>query len=126
MYLYEIDYKNYEKKHIQYTVYVKHITMFDMLIFGEKFDFKTLLIRLYFYIISKNKLDIYYVKDGNTDEIIHTSYVIGECYKFPFMKKSDIEIGPCYTSENYRGKGIYKNVLNFINNECSSGKKRLI
>ena len=38
------------------------------------------------------------------------------------MKKSDIEIGPRYTSEIDRGKGIYKNVLNFINNECLSKK----
>jgi len=27
------------------------------------------------------------------------------------MKKNDFEVGPCWTDEKYRGKGIYKYVI---------------
>ena len=59
----------------------------------------------------------YRAYDRNSNVIIHESYVIHKCYKFPFLGKNDIEIGPCYTHENWRGKGIYPAVLNMINEE---------
>lgn len=52
---------------------------------------------------------------GNRGKIIHESYVIHKCYKFPFLLGNDIEIGPCYTQEEWRGRGIYAYVLNKIN-----------
>ena len=122
MRLYKIEYKNYTKTGVQYLIDNKHITLFNMLLPREKFDFKTFLVRLYFIFISGSNVEIYFVLNNNL-EIIHTSYVVGKCYKFPFMKKTDIEIGPCHTKENYRGKGIYKNVLNFINNKYCEKKR---
>lgn len=50
----------------------------------------------------------------DSNRIIHESYVIHRCYKFPFLKNSDIEIGPCYTHKNWRGQGIYPSVLRAI------------
>lgn len=79
---------------------------------SEKPSFKTKLMRIYFYIITKGNFEIYFVE--NNREIVHTSYVLGNCFKFKFMKKNDIEIGPCYTNKEYRGKGIYPEVLRTI------------
>lgn len=73
---------------------------------------KTLLVRLLFQILTFGKTKIYYVQDGN--QILHTSYVIPACSKFPFLKKNDLEIGPCYTYPEFRGKGIYPKVLTKI------------
>lgn len=47
-------------------------------------------------------------------KVIHYSFVIPYCRKFSFMNKHDVCIGPCWTKEEYRGKGLYGNVLNFI------------
>ena len=51
--------------------------------------------------------------------VIHTSSVIGKCFKFPFLSKTSAEIGPCQTHEEFRGRGIYPTVLKYI---LSSGK----
>ena len=53
---------------------------------------------------------IYYSKD-NTGKVVHTSYVIPKCIKFPFLSDNDYEIGPCMTIPEYRRKGIYPEVL---------------
>ncbi|MBQ8764993.1 MAG: hypothetical protein IJZ12_03635 [Clostridia bacterium] len=116
-------YHGNEKTQIDYIVDKKQIKLFDFKIGGEKLSFITLLSRVFFFLISKGRLAIYYVKNQEKGDIMHTSYVIGKCFKFPFMKKEDIDIGPCQTAKAYRGKGIYKNVLNFINNEQSLGSK---
>lgn len=82
---------------------------------SEKLNFQKKLIRIYFYIITKGDFEIYFVE--NNREIVHTSYVLGNCFKFRFMKKGDIEIGPCYTNKEHRGKGIYPEVLRKICSE---------
>lgn len=46
--------------------------------------------------------------------IVHTSRVIGKCYKFPFLSKHSAEIGPCATAKEYRGRGIYPMVLKHV------------
>ena len=83
------------------------------LIKGEKFSIKTVGIRILFQIMSFGKAQIYYV-ENNDGELVHTSYVVPACGKFPFMGKRDIEIGPCYTYPAFRGKGIYPRVLSEI------------
>ena len=47
-------------------------------------------------------------------EMIHLSYVVCGREKFRFLKKGDIEIGPCWTHPDYRGQGIYPVVLSHI------------
>lgn len=79
---------------------------------GEKIGIKTVCIRLLFQVMTLGKAQIYYVQSGN--DIIHTSYVIPACAKFPFMDRNDLEIGPCYTYPAFRGKGIYPKVLSEI------------
>lgn len=48
------------------------------------------------------------------NSVVHTSCVIGKCFKFPFLSKSSAEIGPCNTHLDFRGRGIYPMVLNYI------------
>ena len=80
---------------------------------GEKISIKTYLVRIYFWAITKGKIKIYYVK--STDgAIIHTSYVIPRCIKFPFLSENDFQIGPCTTHPDFRGRGIYPRVINHI------------
>lgn len=65
-------------------------------------------------IISLGKIRIYTVlnKEG---VIIATAEVMPKIYIFSFMKeKNSIHIGPCRVEEQYRGKGIYTNLLRKI------------
>lgn len=73
---------------------------------------KNRLSRIWFWLITGGKAKIAYVeRDG---QMVHTSYVLPKCFKFPFMKKGDFEIGPCVTAQEYRGQGIYPSVLKYI------------
>ena len=67
------------------------------------------LLVLFWLIISLAKFEIYLLMDDKT--IVHTSYVSPKVYRFQFMGKKDIQIGPCWTNENYRNKGIYSKML---------------
>jgi len=86
---------------------------FDHMIKGEKTkDYNDLYTELRWRIASNNKLDIFYiVADGM---IAHTSLCTPKSFKFPFMKKNDYFIGPCFTDSHFRGKSIYPYVLNYI------------
>lgn len=68
---------------------------------------------LFWNLISMGRCSAYrvYLDDGS---LIHESLVIHKCYKFPFLKFNDVEIGPCYTEAEWRGKGIYPSVLKQI------------
>ena len=80
---------------------------------GEKGTLKNLMVRVVFWVITFGKAKIFYVND-NSGSLMHTSYVVTPCYKFPFMKKGDFEIGPCFTYPEFRGQGIYVKVLKSI------------
>lgn len=82
---------------------------------GENKGFKLLAVRCLFQIITFGKARVYCCRYNG--ELVHTSYVIPKCYKFPFMSKWDYEIGPCFTYPKFRGKGIYPQILKYI---CSS------
>ena len=86
-----------------------------MFLDGEKKSFKSLLVRCLFQIVTLGKAKLYCYRDNG--ELVHTSYVIPKCYKFPFMNKHDYEIGPCFTYPKFRGKGFYPLMLKTI---CSS------
>lgn len=92
---------------------------------GEIKSLKKTLIRLMFMIITLGKSYIYYCID-DVGKIIHTSYVIPKCIKFPFLSDNDYEIGPCVTEFKYRGKGIYPQVLEYITGSCGGGTLNFI
>jgi hypothetical protein len=78
----------------------------------DKFQLKTALSRLYFWVITGGRYQIVYLMDG--EQIVHTAFVVPSCSKFPFLGKADYEIGPCVTAEQYRGRGAYRYVLETI------------
>lgn len=82
---------------------------------AEHINFKILLSRLWFKLISMGKLTIYYTTDTN-GVVTHTSYVVGKCFKFPFLNVDDYEIGPCVTHPDYRGQGLFPMVLEYVTN----------
>ena len=86
----------------------------QLLLSGEARSAKAAISRLLFQRTSRGKAKIYYLNDG--DELMHTSYVVPKCSKFPFLGTNDYEIGPCYTYPAHRGKGIYPKMLQWICN----------
>ena len=80
---------------------------------GEAKNIKVSIVRIWFQIMTfgKAKLLCAVNKNGN---VMHTSYVIPKCFKFPFLNKNEYEIGPCNTIAEFRGQGIYPKVLNYI------------
>lgn len=56
------------------------------------------------------------------ETMVHSSLVARGSFKFTFLRKNDIEIGPCWTNEEYRGRGIYPYMLGvIIKEEISNG-----
>lgn len=95
--------KEHEEKESEWNIVRKRITIGDH---GIK-------AALFWNIISLGRCKAYRVLSEN-GELIHESLVIRKCYKFPFLKGRDIEIGPCKTNPEWRGKGIYPAVLRYI------------
>lgn len=79
---------------------------------GHAKEFHNFIVELRWAIASKFRYKIYYVVHNG--EIVHTSYCERKCFKFPFMKKGDVHIGPCHTSDQHRGMNIYPAVLSKI------------
>ncbi len=73
------------------------------------------LIYVIWYLFTLGKYQIIYIYDKNN--IIHYSHIIPKFWKFQFMERDDLEIGPSWTHEEYRGQGIYPYVLNYIINK---------
>jgi GNAT superfamily N-acetyltransferase len=75
------------------------------------------LLHLLWYLTCRGKYTIYYVYDG--DRIIHYSYVFGPNFRFTYMSKDDLSIGPIWTHPMYRGQGIAPTVFRYI---CATHK----
>lgn len=75
--------------------------------------FKGLKANIYWWVISK-KSWIAYVYEKKTKKIASFSYVLGRSYKFPFMKKHQLQIGPSFTYPEFRKKGLFKSTIQFI------------
>ncbi|MCR5345952.1 MAG: hypothetical protein K6E46_07890 [Lachnospiraceae bacterium] len=74
------------------------------------------LFAIYCWIITMGHCSSYkaYLSEEMHRDAVHESIVLHRCYKFPFLKGNDVEIGPCRTDDNYRGKGIYPMTLDHI------------
>ncbi|MCM1219340.1 MAG: hypothetical protein NC548_33080, partial [Lachnospiraceae bacterium] len=53
----------------------------------------------------------------NGGAICHFSYVIPKNIKYAFLNKGEHSIGPCNTSEKFRGQGLYPYMLSYIVNK---------
>ena len=105
---------------VQFCVW--HPSLWRWRIAGEHVSLKTIIVRIYFWVLSRGRFAIAY---ASTPEgcIVHTSYIVGSRFKFPFMGPHDYEIGPCFTDKRFRGRGIYPSVLrHIIQNKSMSGE----
>ena len=80
---------------------------------NERIVLKTIITRIYFFLLSWGAFEIWYAK-ADDGTVAHTSYVVGSRFKFRFMRCGDFEIGPCWTNPSFRGRGIYPYVLQQI------------
>jgi len=55
---------------------------------------------------------IYLVYDQG--KLVHYSFLFGRSYKFPFIQNNDIFLGPIWTSDEFRRKGISFNIATEI------------
>jgi len=114
-----------EKPNINCDIAVKKINLscpFCLFAKEEKFELKEYLIRLRWCFKTIGKAKVYYCLHNEKEKVVHTSYVIPKCSKFPFMKNGDFQIGPCQTKKEARGKGLYPKVLNYIVNDIGHEK----
>lgn len=61
-------------------------------------------------LLSFGKLKEYQIVNEN-NEIVSSSQVMPKIFYLSFMDKNSIHIGPCYTIDKYRGKGLYPYLL---------------
>ncbi len=115
------DYQNINLKSdilSEYTLTILKPGIFDLRKFGQGF-----VVNLFWYIITLGKfnmLQLSYLKD-----VVHFSYIIPKVYRFPFMKRGDIQIGPCVTFEKYQKRGIYSAVLQYLISEYYTQNRTL-
>lgn len=55
--------------------------------------------------------------------IVHQSMMVGRNPKFSFLRENEYEIGPCMTTEEYRGLGIYPYVLGICVRALPDGER---
>ncbi len=116
-----------EKPHINCDIAVNKLNLscpLHLFAKEEPFEFNEYLIRLRWWFKSSGKAKIYYFVNSEESSVLHTSFVIPKCNKFPFMKKGDFQIGPCKTQVTARGMGLYPKVLNFIVNDIGYEKSK--
>lgn len=66
----------------------------------------------FWFIITGGKYEIIYIIEDK--KIIHYTHILPKFFKFPFMHKHDLEIGPSWTEEKFRGRGIFPAVIHYI------------
>jgi hypothetical protein len=72
-----------------------------------------LAVNFLWYLFTFGRFKIVTLIDGKN--VAHYSYITPKTFRFPFMAKNDIMIGPCFTDSKYRGKGIFTEILRLIN-----------
>lgn len=70
------------------------------------------IIHYLWFIFTFGKYRIVYIYDN--DKIIHYSHILPRFWKLSFLEENDLEIGPCWTHEDYRCQGIYSFAINYI------------
>ena len=82
-------------------------------ILNEKISIKSFLVRKLFTWMSKGEMLIFSAYNAS-NQLMHTSYVVPRCWKFPYLHENEYEIGPCHTFSQFRGRGIYPRILRHI------------
>lgn len=109
--LYEVKKEAYVKCNTKCEYKTIEIVDFTAELFGD--TKKGAFIAFMWKVITLKKPKAYVIRD-NDGKIIHSTCVIPKCYKFPFMGKKDIHIGPGQTAKQYRGQGLWPYVVSAI------------
>lgn len=98
---------------LKYTMILKEyqIEQFSPTFFTLKKHAANILLYLFWFIITLGQYKIIYLKKD--DDIIHYTHILPKFFKLPFLDLNDLEIGPSWTKESYRGKGIFPAVINY-------------
>lgn len=100
-----------------YDLVIQKPTLFSL----RKYEGNAM-VNLLWYVFSFGRFRILYLLDQK--KIVHFSYITPKIFRFPFMSKQDIQIGPCETNLDYQRQGIFTAVLKTIaqfysNKDCS-------
>ena len=58
----------------------------------------------YFKIFNNNDFAVFLIKNGN--QVVHRSFVFPKFFRYPFMKRIDLQIGNTWTHPEHRSKGL--------------------
>ena len=76
---------------------------------------------LFWFFITRGRYKIVYLYDEKN--MIHYSHILPRFFKLSFMNSVDLMIGPSWTREDYRGKGIFPAIiLSIIKNFKKDGR----
>lgn len=64
---------------------------------------------LFWFFSTRGRYKIVYLYDGN--KMVHYSHLLPKFFKLSFMDSEDLMIGPSWTREDYRGKGIFPAII---------------
>ncbi|MEA5112122.1 hypothetical protein SDC9_36049 [bioreactor metagenome] len=64
------------------------------------------------YLFSRGNFSILILMDEKL--VVHYSYLTPKVFRFPFMRKGDVQVGPCVTHASFRGKGVFSKVLELV------------
>ncbi|MCK5676913.1 MAG: GNAT family N-acetyltransferase [Flavobacteriaceae bacterium] len=112
---FRFDDENYESNNDwKYTMTMKEyqLEQFSPTILNlKKHDANTLLY-IFWFIMTLGQYKIIYLKKD--DDLIHYTHILPKFFKLPFLGLNDLEIGPSWTAESYRGKGIFPMVIKYV------------
>ena len=101
-----------------YNLFIYKPKLFSLSKYGQGF-----LRNLLWYIFTMGKYRILFLTDANL--IIHFTYLTPKMFRFPFMKRRDLQIGPCETIPEYQRKGIYSSVLKLVLEVCAKSERSI-
>jgi len=112
---FRFDDQNYELHNdLNYSMILQEyqVEQFSPTILSFKQHDANILLYIFWFIVTMGKYKIIYLKKD--DNIIHYTHILPKFFKLPFLGKNDLEIGPSWTKESYRGKGIFPGVINYV------------
>lgn len=93
------------------------LSIYDMEIFSPSFfalknHHANSMLYIFWFVVTFGKYRIIYLKKN--DNIIHYTHLLPKFFKLPFLDSNDLEIGPSWTKDSHRGRGIFPAVICYL------------